>query len=117
MATSSGQVSGIIYRVPEKHLHSVSFTSHHDCASGKRGFVKQRLLQELVCKVGYQVKSPVCAGVGYLLSPASTLSFGVVENEYRIDFEEARTDTLTLEMLIKGMASQSSQEVRDQFDL
>ena len=59
----------------------------------------------------------VCAGVGYLLSPASTLAFGQLENEFIVDFEEAKTDTSTLEMLIKGMASQSSQEVRDQFDL
>ncbi len=57
------------------------------------------------------------AGVGYLLSPASHLAFGQLDNEYRIDFEEAKTDTSTLEMLIKGMASQSSKEVQDQFDL
>lgn len=57
------------------------------------------------------------AGVGYLLDPASTLSFGQIENEFRIDFEQTNADTSTMEMLIKGMAAQSSQEVRDQFDL
>ena len=59
----------------------------------------------------------VVPGVGYLLSPASKLAFGELQNEYTIDFEEAKTDTSMIEMLIKGMASQSSQEVRDQFDM
>ena len=56
------------------------------------------------------------AGVGYLLKPASTLSFGQLDNAYVIDFEAVTADTSTLEMLIKGMASQSSKEVQDKFD-
>ena len=51
-----------------------------------------------------------------MVSPATKLSFGEVQNEFTIDFEEKKTNTATLEMLIKGMASQSSKEVQDQFD-
>ena len=82
-----------------------------------RAWTKPRDLTQFESSEGWSHQGYACAGVGYLISPASTLSFGQLENEFVINFEAAKTDTSTLEMLIKGMASQSSQEVRDQFNL
>lgn len=51
-------------------------------------------------------------GVAYLVKPGSSLSFGVIDQQYTVDFEQKSGSNPLMEMLIKGMASNASEEVR-----
>lgn len=55
-------------------------------------------------------------GVAYLVAPGSRLSFGSQEQQYTLQFEEVGSASPAMEMLMKGMASGGSDEVRKQLE-
>ncbi len=56
-------------------------------------------------------------GVSYMCSPSSTLCFGTAgSNTLIAEFEEGGGAGAMADMLMKGMASQSSKEVQDKFN-
>ena len=51
------------------------------------------------------------------MGSSSKLAFGAVENEYTIEFEQAKGGSGALEMLVRGMAAGAPKEVQDNLDL
>ena len=59
----------------------------------------------------------VLAGVAYLIKSGCTLAFGELSQAFTVEFEEQLANTQALEMMIKGMASQASEDVRNELGL